>query len=173
MDVVLPGTLERRSERLREAARRPGLRAETEAPAPPQSAPRAHSESDLETIEEKRAKSSFRAKRTHTLRAQFAVGRANVLLPLFYRLEKHPQVIHRRWRWGVLMPLSSILHFSPPLSTCVYRRALHQLPKGKMANYAHARRAPAARHLSSGARGVLPPQGDTPVGSVLAHAEPL
>lgn len=68
LDVVLPGTLERRSERPREAARRPRLRAETEAPAPPQSAPRAHSDCDLETIEEKRAKSSFRAKRTHTLR---------------------------------------------------------------------------------------------------------
>lgn len=68
--------------------------------------------------------------------AQFAVGSANVLLPLVYRLEKHPQVIHRRWRWGVLMPSVFYPTLSSPLSTCVHRRALHELLKGKMANYA-------------------------------------
>lgn len=61
----------------------------------PRFLPRAHSDCDLETIERKKkmAKSSFHAKRTHTLRHNLQEGMQTSCS--LYRLEKHHQVIHR------------------------------------------------------------------------------
>lgn len=56
----------------------------------------------MKTIEDKTAK-SLPVKRHPLPQAQFAVGFANILLPLLYRSEKHPQVIHWWWWSGVLM----------------------------------------------------------------------
>lgn len=130
--------------------------------------PRAHSCCDLKTIEKKNGQKFFPYPHPP---AKFAVGCANILLPLLYGSEKVPPKFFPGGDGGGVSRghvLTSTYTFFSAM-TCVHRRVLHALLAGKIAQM-----YPERRRLATSPRAPeKPPLGRHPgTGSVKADAEP-